>query len=117
MENAVLLGAPVSTRLDRWALARSSVSGRLINGFSSRDWILGLVYRGSNGAIRFVPRNLDLLVWGSAFDFFPCRAVALAGFVHLWRPVSEPSRAAACVQGLSKRLAASHQWTVLASRM
>jgi hypothetical protein len=47
----VLLGAPVSTRLDRWALARSCVSGRLINGFSSRDWILGLVYRGSNGAV------------------------------------------------------------------
>ncbi len=45
-----MLGAPVSTSLERWALARSSVSGRLINGFSSRDWILGLVYRGGNGA-------------------------------------------------------------------
>ena len=45
-----MLGAPVSTHLERWALTRSSVSGRLINGFSRRDWILGLVYRGSNGA-------------------------------------------------------------------
>jgi len=50
VENAVMLGAPVSTSLERWALARSSVSGRLINGYSTRDWILGLVYRGSNGA-------------------------------------------------------------------
>lgn len=29
--------------------ARSAVAGRFVNAFSRRDWILGLVHRGSNG--------------------------------------------------------------------
>ena len=49
VENAVLLGAPLSLRRERWAMARAAVSGRLINGYSRNDWILGLVYRGTNG--------------------------------------------------------------------
>jgi Protein of unknown function (DUF726) len=51
VENAVLLGAPVSIRLERWRMATSSVAGRFINGFSRRDWVLGVVYRGGNGAV------------------------------------------------------------------
>lgn len=46
----MLLGTPVSMRPERWRMARSAVAGRLVNGFSRRDWILGLVYRGSKGA-------------------------------------------------------------------
>ncbi|KAJ1448345.1 hypothetical protein M885DRAFT_539445 [Pelagophyceae sp. CCMP2097] len=45
VENAVLLGAPVSARAGRWAKARSVVCGRLVNGFSSNDCMLRLVYR------------------------------------------------------------------------
>jgi hypothetical protein len=46
VENAVLIGAPVcSSRLDPWRKARGVVAGRLINCFSSRDWILALIYR------------------------------------------------------------------------
>ena len=40
-----MLGTPVAVRAERWAMARSVVSGRLINGYSSHDWLLGLVYR------------------------------------------------------------------------
>lgn len=47
----MLLGAPVSIRVERWRMATSSVAGRFINGYSRRDWVLGLVYRGSNGAL------------------------------------------------------------------
>lgn len=50
VENAVLLGAPVNIRAERWRMASSSVAGRFINGYSRRDWVLGIVYRGSNGA-------------------------------------------------------------------
>jgi hypothetical protein len=32
-------------RPDRWCIARSVVSGRLINGYSVNDWTLGLLYR------------------------------------------------------------------------
>lgn len=44
VEHAVLLGAPI--RADRpaeWAAARAVVAGRLVNGFSSHDWVR---YRG-----------------------------------------------------------------------
>jgi len=51
VENAVLLGAPVSIRQERWRLAGASVSGRFINGYSRNDWVLGIVYRGGSGTL------------------------------------------------------------------
>lgn len=45
------MGAPVSTRLERWAMARSVVAGRFVNAYSRRDWVLGLIYRGANGKL------------------------------------------------------------------
>jgi pimeloyl-ACP methyl ester carboxylesterase len=59
VENAVLLGAPVSMRAERWRMATRSVAGRFINGFSRRDWVLSVVYRGSNGAA--APRRLRIV--------------------------------------------------------
>ncbi len=50
VEHVVVMGAPVSTRLERWAMARSVVAGRFVNAYSRRDWVLGLIYRGANGA-------------------------------------------------------------------
>ena len=45
VENAVLLGAPVAATPNRWIRARRVVAGRLVNGYSTRDWMLRLVYR------------------------------------------------------------------------
>lgn len=39
MENAVLLGTPVGVTPERWAMARSVVAGRLVNGYSPQDWV------------------------------------------------------------------------------
>ena len=40
VEHSVLLGAPVrSDALAEWRQARAVVAGRLVNGFSSRDWV------------------------------------------------------------------------------
>ena len=39
VEHAVLLGAPVGVTPERWALARSVVAGRLVNGYSPQDWV------------------------------------------------------------------------------
>jgi len=45
VEHCVLLGTPVSARVERWAQARRAVAGRLISGFSVNDATLALVYR------------------------------------------------------------------------
>ncbi|KAF1776776.1 Alpha/Beta hydrolase fold [Phytophthora cactorum] len=45
VENAVLLGSPVPLARDDWTNARRVVSGRLINGYSEKDWMLGVMYR------------------------------------------------------------------------
>ncbi|TDH67266.1 hypothetical protein CCR75_001870 [Bremia lactucae] len=45
VENAILLGSPVSMAREDWANARRVVSGRLINGYSEKDWMLGIMYR------------------------------------------------------------------------
>lgn len=62
VEHVVLMGAPVSTRMERWAMARSSVAGRFVNAYSRRDWVLGLIYRGANGFIKVaINKNLHHL--------------------------------------------------------
>lgn len=45
IENAVLIGAPVSSSFKVWSAARAVVAGRLINCFSSNDWLLAYLYR------------------------------------------------------------------------
>lgn len=45
VEHAVLLGAPVDKDRAAWAKARRVVSGRLVNGYSRADYILGVLYR------------------------------------------------------------------------
>ncbi|BDA42345.1 probable transmembrane and coiled-coil domain-containing protein 4 at C-terminar half [Coccomyxa sp. Obi] len=52
VEHVVLMGVPVSTRVERWAMARSAVAGRFVNAYSRRDWVLGLIYRGANGFVK-----------------------------------------------------------------
>ncbi|RLN02492.1 hypothetical protein BBJ28_00009247 [Nothophytophthora sp. Chile5] len=51
VENAVLLGSPVPMARDDWANARRMVSGRLINGYSEKDWMLGVMYRYQGWAL------------------------------------------------------------------
>lgn len=58
VESVVLMGAPVSVRSERWAMARRVVSGRFVNAYSRRDWVLGLIYRGA--------RTTGCFVWYSA---------------------------------------------------
>jgi pimeloyl-ACP methyl ester carboxylesterase len=47
IENAVLIGAPVSSEGSMWLRMRTVVSGRLVNIFSEKDVLLGFVYRAS----------------------------------------------------------------------
>lgn len=52
IENVIMLGAPVGLNHHRWCMVRSVVAGRLVNGYSSKDWVLGITYRASQGFIR-----------------------------------------------------------------
>lgn len=47
VDNAVLMGAPVPSTTESWIMMRSVVAGRLVNVYSSDDWVLGFLYRTS----------------------------------------------------------------------
>lgn len=51
IENVIILGCPITIKNDQLGLARSVVSGRFVNGFSKRDWILGYLFRATGGGI------------------------------------------------------------------
>ena len=52
VEHAVLLGCTVTIVKERFTMARSVVSGRFVNAYSSQDWLLGLLFRSTSGFIR-----------------------------------------------------------------
>lgn len=54
IENVILLGNPIAVKTDQIILARSVVSGRFINGYSRKDWILGYLFRATGGGISTV---------------------------------------------------------------
>ncbi|KAI1187073.1 DUF726-domain-containing protein [Nemania serpens] len=47
VENAVLMGAPTPSSSAEWRRIRSVVTGRVVNAYSTRDYILGFLYRTS----------------------------------------------------------------------
>ncbi|KAJ9540832.1 hypothetical protein OSB04_027338 [Centaurea solstitialis] len=47
VERVVLLGAPVAIKGENWGAVRKVVSGRLINAYSTNDWMLGIAFRAS----------------------------------------------------------------------
>ncbi|KAI0430335.1 hypothetical protein F5Y09DRAFT_307860 [Xylaria sp. FL1042] len=51
VENAVLLGAPTPSSPTEWRRIRSIVTGRVVNAYSTRDYILAFLYR--TGSIQF----------------------------------------------------------------
>lgn len=54
VENVIMLGSPVSVNQDQLGLARSVVSGRFVNGFSRKDWVLGYLFRATSGGLASV---------------------------------------------------------------
>lgn len=54
VESVILLGAPLTVSKDQMALARSVVSGKFINGYSRKDWVLGYLFRATGGGLASV---------------------------------------------------------------
>jgi hypothetical protein len=45
IENVVLIGSPIGIHRGEWLAARSVVVNRLVNCYSTKDWLLALLYR------------------------------------------------------------------------
>jgi hypothetical protein len=54
VQNVYLFGSPIVVKKDEYLRARAVVSGRFINGYNRNDWILGYLFRLTNGGIRRV---------------------------------------------------------------
>ncbi|THH27248.1 hypothetical protein EUX98_g6935 [Antrodiella citrinella] len=50
IQDVYLFGAPVTTQEGPWAAARRVVSGRLVNGFGSKDYVLAILSRMSSAS-------------------------------------------------------------------
>ncbi len=54
VQNVYLFGSPLVVKKDEYLRARTVVSGRFVNGYNRNDWILGYLFRLTNGGIRRV---------------------------------------------------------------
>ncbi|KAK9237371.1 hypothetical protein V1525DRAFT_360863 [Lipomyces kononenkoae] len=51
VQNVYIFGSPVVVKRDQFVKATSIVSGRFVNGYSRRDWILGYLFRATSGGL------------------------------------------------------------------
>lgn len=95
VESAVLFGAPVTEDPEAWRAVRSVVAGRLVNVYSSNDWMLGVVYRASamtTGAAGLRPikcvgvENVDATLYVKGHTFYPKRLEDLFSLLASSRP-------------------------------
>ncbi|KAK2591767.1 hypothetical protein QQS21_010526 [Conoideocrella luteorostrata] len=54
VQNVYLFGSPIVVKKDEFLRARTVVTGRFVNGYNRNDWILGYLFRLTNGGIRRV---------------------------------------------------------------
>lgn len=54
VQNVYLFGSPVVFKKEEFIKARVVVAGRFVNGYNRNDWILGYLFRLTNGGIRRV---------------------------------------------------------------
>ena len=50
VESAVMIGAPIPSDTNTWRKMRTAVSGRLVNVYSSNDYLLGFLHRASSAS-------------------------------------------------------------------
>lgn len=72
VENVFLFGSPVVINNDELILARSTVSGRFVNGYSKKDWILGYLYRATSGGLGRVAGLSPVTINNVGIENFDC---------------------------------------------
>ncbi|KAK9477265.1 hypothetical protein V1514DRAFT_283492 [Lipomyces japonicus] len=51
VQNVILFGTPLVVHRNQFVLASSMVSGRFVNAYSRKDWILGYLFRATSGGL------------------------------------------------------------------
>lgn len=54
VQNVYIFGSPVVVKAEEFIKVRTVVAGRFVNGHNKNDWILGYLFRLTNGGIRTV---------------------------------------------------------------
>ncbi|KAI0125540.1 DUF726 domain protein [Xylariales sp. AK1849] len=54
VQNVYMFGSPIVVKKDEYLKVRTVVAGRFVNGYNKNDWILGYLFRLTNGGIRRV---------------------------------------------------------------
>ncbi|KAI0006325.1 DUF726-domain-containing protein [Xylariaceae sp. FL0662B] len=54
VQNVYMFGSPIVVKKEEYLKARTVVAGRFVNGYNKTDWILGYLFRLTNGGIRRV---------------------------------------------------------------
>lgn len=54
IQNVYMFGSPIVVKTDEYLKVRTVVAGRMVNGYHRNDWILGYLFRLTNGGIRSV---------------------------------------------------------------
>ncbi|KAH8676205.1 hypothetical protein BX600DRAFT_479879 [Xylariales sp. PMI_506] len=52
IQNVYMFGSPIVVKQDEYIKVRTVVAGRFVNGYNKNDWILGYLFRLTNGGIR-----------------------------------------------------------------
>lgn len=70
VQNVYLFGSPVVYKKEEYLRARTVVPGRFVNGYNRTDWVLGYLFRLTNGGIRRVAglAAIDGLPWIENMD-------------------------------------------------
>ncbi|RYP72113.1 hypothetical protein DL771_004444 [Monosporascus sp. 5C6A] len=54
VQNVYMFGSPIVVKKEEYLKCRTVISGRWVNGYNRTDWILGYLFRLTNGGIRRV---------------------------------------------------------------
>ncbi|KAF2234491.1 DUF726-domain-containing protein, partial [Viridothelium virens] len=91
VQNVYMFGSPVVANKDEYLKARTVVSGRMVNGYATNDWILGYLFRATAGGIMQVaglaPINVPSIENFDVTEFVPGHMAYRANMPRLLREV------------------------------